>query len=96
MNLQKSAEIQAEEEKVLPAQTVCDDLLLFATHTCPNCAQAEKLLQNAGLAFTKLLAEENSELAKSLGIRQAPTLVVGKEKITGLGPIRKYINNHKN
>ena len=56
----------------------------------------KKLLQNAGLAFTKLLAEENSELAKSLGIRQAPTLVVGQEKITGLGQIRKYINNHKN
>lgn len=95
-HMQKSAEIQAEEEKALPAQTVCDDLLLFATRTCPNCAQAEKLLQNAGLAFTKLLAEENSELAKSLDIRQAPTLVVGQEKITGLGPIRKYINNHKN
>lgn len=95
-HMQKSAEIQAEEEKVLPAQTVCDDLLLFSTRTCPNCAQAEKLLQNACLAFTKLLAEENSELAKSLGIRQAPTLVVGQEKITGLGPIRKYINNHKN
>ena len=95
-HMHKSAEIQAEEEKVLPAQTVCDDLLLFATRTCPNCAQAEKLLQNAGLAFTKLLAEENAELAKSLGIRQAPTLVVGQEKITGLGPIRKYINNHKN
>lgn len=95
-HMHKSAEIQAEEEKVLPAQTVCDDSLLFATRTCPNCAQAEKLLQNAGLAFTKLLAEENSELAKSLGIRQAPTLVVGQEKITGLGPIRKYINNHKN
>lgn len=95
-HMHKSAEIQAEEEKVIPAQTVCDDLLLFATRTCPNCAQAEKLLQNAGLAFTKLLAEENAELAKSLGIRQAPTLVVGQEKITGLGPIRKYINEHKN
>lgn len=95
-HMHKSAEIQAEEEKVLPAQTVCDDLLLFATRTCPNCAQAEKLLQNAGLAFTKLLAEENAELAKSLGIRQAPTLVIGNEKITGLGPIRKYINEHKN
>lgn len=95
-HMHKSAEIQAEEEKVLPAQTVCDDLLLFATRTCPNCAQAEKLLQNAGLAFTKFLAEENPELAKKLGIRQAPTLVIGNEKITGLGPIRKYINEHKN
>lgn len=95
-HMHKSAELQAKEDKVLPAQPECDDLLLFATRTCPNCAQAEKLLQNAGLAFTKLLAEENAELAKKLGIRQAPTLVVGQEKITGLGPIRKYINDHKN
>lgn len=95
-HMHKSAELQAKEDKVLPAQPECDDLLLFATRTCPNCAQAEKLLQNAGLAFTNLLAEENAELAKKLGIRQAPTLVVGQEKITGLGPIRKYINDHKN
>ena len=95
-HLCKSAEVQAEEEAELPAQPQSDDLLLFATRTCPNCAQAEKLLQNAGLGFTKLLAEENAELAKKLGIRQAPTLVVGQDKITGLGPIRKYINDHKN
>lgn len=95
-HMHKSAELQAKEDEVLPAQPECDDLLLFATRTCPNCAQAEKLLQNAGLALTKLLAEENAELAKKLGIRQAPTLVVGQEKITGLGPIRKYINDHKN
>lgn len=95
-NLCKSAEVQAEEEAELPAHSQSDDLLLFATRTCPNCAQAEKLLQNAGLGFTKLLAEENAELAKKLGIRQAPTLVVDQNKITGLGPIRKYINDHKN
>lgn len=92
----KSAEMQLEEEAVLPSQPECDDLLLFATRTCPNCAQAEKLLQNAGLGFTKVLAEENAELATKLNIRQAPTLVAGQLKITGLGPIRKYINEHKN
>lgn len=46
------------------------------------------------MAFSKLLAEENAELAKKLGIRQAPTLVVGHDKITGLGPIRKYVNEY--
>lgn len=92
----KSAEMQLEEEAVLPSQPECDDLLLFATRTCPNCAQAEKLLQNAGLGFTKVLAEENAELSTKLNIRQAPTLVAGQLKITGLGPIRKYINEHKN
>lgn len=93
-HLCKSAEVQSEEETELPAHNQEHQLLLFATRTCPNCAQAEKLLQNAGMAFSKLLAEENTELAKKLGIRQAPTLVVGQDKITGLGPIRKYINEY--
>ena len=93
-HLCKSAEVQSEEESELPAHNQEHQLLLFATRTCPNCAQAEKLLQNAGMAFSKLLAEENAELAKKLGIRQAPTLVVGHDKITGLGPIRKYVNEY--
>lgn len=93
-HLCKSAEVQSEEESELPAHNQEHQLLLFATRTCPNCAQAEKLLQNAGMSFSKLLAEENAELAKKLGIRQAPTLVVGHDKITGLGPIRKYVNEY--
>lgn len=93
-HLCKSAEVQSEEYTELPAHNQEHQLLLFATRTCPNCAQAEKLLQNAGMAFSKLFAEENAALAKKLGIRQAPTLVVGQDKITGLGPIRKYINEY--
>ena len=73
-------------------------LRLFATRTCPNCRQAEKLLQEAGIPFTKLLAEENESLASSLGIRQAPTLVIGPdsaaEKIVGLGAVRRYISTY--
>ena len=66
---------------------------LFATRTCPNCKQAEKLLTEAGIPFTRLLAEENGEEAARLGIRQAPTLVVGSEedKYVGLGAVRKFI-----
>lgn len=73
-------------------------LRLFATRTCPNCAQAEKLLQEAGIKYTKLLAEENAALAGSLGIRQAPTLVSGPDedavKMVGLGAVRRYISEH--
>ena len=55
--------------------------------------QAEKLLTEAGIPFTRLLAEENGEEAARLGIRQAPTLVVGSEedKYVGLGAVRKFI-----
>jgi len=41
------------------------------------------------------LAEENADLAKELGIKQAPTLVVVKdgnvEKFAGVSDIKKYI-----
>ena len=69
------------------------EVKLFATCTCPNCKQAEKLLTEAGIPFTRLLAEENGEEAARLGIRQAPTLVVGSEedKYVGLGAVRKFI-----
>ena len=69
------------------------EVKLFATRTCPNCKQAEKLLTEAGIPFTRLLAEENGEEAAHLGIRQAPTLVVGSEedKYVGLGAVRKFI-----
>ncbi|MBQ2995653.1 MAG: ribonucleoside triphosphate reductase, partial [Oscillibacter sp.] len=83
----------AEEEKTESA-ALSDELLLFATRTCPKCAQAEKLLQGAGMNYRKLLAEENAELVKKLGVRQAPTLVSGEVKVTGLGPIRKFISEN--
>ena len=69
------------------------EVKLFATRTCPNCKQAEKLLTEAGIPFTRLLAEENGEEAARLGIRQAPTLVVGSEedKYVGLGAVRTFI-----
>ena len=69
-----------------------EELLLFTTRTCPNCVQAEKMLNEAGVVYKKVLAEENPELAEKYAIRQAPTLVSGNEKITGLGPIRKFIS----
>ena len=78
-----------------PAAATGEALRLFATRTCPNCRQAEKLLQEAGIPYVKLLAEENAELAGALGIRQAPTLVSGPDdaavKMVGLGAVRRYI-----
>ncbi|MCF2660820.1 ribonucleoside triphosphate reductase [Pseudoflavonifractor phocaeensis] len=75
------------------------ELLLFATRTCPNCAQAERLLEEAGLPFRKVLAEENPDLAVRYGVRQAPTLVMedgqAPVKVVGLGNVRKFIQDNR-
>ena len=90
-------EVKPEQPAAAPVEEAANnahgEVKLFATRTCPNCKQAEKLLTEAGIPFTRLLAEENGEEAARLGIRQAPTLVVGSEedKYVGLGAVRKFI-----
>ena len=68
--------------------------LLFTTPTCPNCRLAVSLLDKQGVAYEKLNAEDNAELAKAFGVKQAPTLVVtsegGFEKYAGAGAIKQY------
>ncbi len=67
-------------------------LTMFATRTCPNCKQAEALLQAAGIPYVKLLAEENADKVRELGIRQAPRLITAAgEKLVGLGAVKKFI-----
>ncbi len=82
---------------VQPAAPILSgSLMLFATRTCPNCAQAEKLLEQAGVPYRKVLAEENPDLTVRYGVRQAPTLVEesGSDpvKMVGLGAIRTFID----
>ena len=72
-----------------------DTTLLFATKTCPNCKVAASLLDKAGMKYSKIYVEDNPELAKELGLKQAPTLVVRRagetEKIVNVSNIKKYI-----
>jgi len=63
-----------------------DGTYLFTTKTCPNCKIAKGFLD--GVNYTTIDAEENPELASSLGIMQAPVLVVVKD---GEKPV-KYVN----
>ena len=67
-----SCSCEAEEEAPV---ALADGVYLFASKTCPNCKIAESLLNKAGIAYTKIYADENGALADSLKIRQAPTLV---------------------
>ena len=54
-------------------------VMLFATKTCPKCKVAASMLEKEGIAFEKLFVEDNEELARGYGLRQAPTLVVENE-----------------
>ena len=69
-----------------------EDVLLIGTSTCPKCKQAEKILDDAGISFTKILAENNTNLVTELNIMQAPTLVIGEKKYAGISEIYKFIN----
>ncbi len=82
-----------EEECVCSAP---EQLLLFTTKTCPKCRMAKMFLDQAGLAYETLLVEENADLARSYGIKEAPTLVVIKgnmaEKIANPSNIKGYVD----
>ena len=71
--------------------------ILFTTPTCPNCKLAGALLDKAGIAYEKLIAEEYPDLVKKYGIKQAPTLIVDDGasviKQKGVSDIKKYITN---
>ena len=72
---------------------------LFKTETCPNCKIAESKLGKASIPYVKMIANENVDLVKSLGIKQAPTLVVIKEgkvdKFVGTAQIMQFIADNK-
>lgn len=69
--------------------------ILFATPTCPNCRIACAYMDKAGFQYEKLMAEENAELARQYGVKQAPTLIVTDganfEKYAGAGAIKQYV-----
>jgi len=63
--------------------------ILVATHTCPNCSAAKKMLEKAGIGYTVLYADEKegADFAERMGIIQAPTLVLAAGDT-----YRKYTN----
>ena len=89
---------KAEEEAPKTAEAAVSGetrAILFATATCPNCRIACSYMDKAGFKYEKLLADENAELAKQYGVKQAPTLIitdgVNFEKIAGAGAIKEYV-----
>ncbi len=95
----KSYDMSCCKEKKEKCEKVKDAVLLFGTKTCPNCKMAEKLLDKAKVEFKFIDAEEQVDLTKKYGVKQAPTLVVinsGKvEVIANLSNIKKHIEDFK-
>jgi ribonucleoside-triphosphate reductase len=73
-----------------------DSLILFTTRTCPNCRMAKTFLDRAGLIYETVIADEDPELTRKYGVRQAPTLVVVRgseaDKIVNVSNIRRFID----
>ncbi len=69
--------------------------ILFSRVTCPNCRVAEGLLQKAGVAYDKRIAEENLDLVRAYGVKGAPTLVItdGESHVSyySVPEIKKYL-----
>ena len=81
-----------EVKEAAPAQEDENaERLLIVTKTCPNCRIVKPLLDKAGIAYTVVDAAEAPDLVAKLGLRQAPTLVVGDRLYTGVAEIQKYI-----
>ncbi len=75
----------------MPAEEV-EQILLFGTHTCPNCEMTVKLLDDMKVDYKEIFADDQPDLAEEYNIMTAPTLITGSgEKIIGYGPIRKYV-----
>ena len=71
-------------------------IYLFKTPTCPNCRAAGAMLEKAGISYSAINANEDPELVKKFGIKQAPTLVLVTggtvEKIRGVSDIKGWIS----
>ena len=86
------------EKETKTAVVVADaTFTLFATKTCPKCKIAAQLLDQKGISYEKLFVEDNVELAKKLGLKQAPSLVIynGDEAtvISDLPAVKEFIEN---
>lgn len=74
-----------------------DEVLLFTTSTCPKCSVAKNMLNEAGITYTTVLAEEHPDLARKYSIMQAPSVVVthgeDNKRVVGLSNIQLMLDS---
>lgn len=77
-------------------------VILLTTKTCPNCRIAKNYLNQAGIAYEELFAEDpqGASLAQKFGITQAPTLIVSENDgsntlFENVSNIRSFIDENE-
>ena len=94
----KQCDCNTYEEQQLPVLEA-QEILLFTTKTCPNCKIAKKLLNDAGIKYTAIDAEEQVELTRQYNIKKAPTLLVPNggtlERYENVSLIKKFVEEYK-
>jgi len=90
--------ITAKVEEIVEAPAAVSSdakAILISRVTCPNCRVAENLLNKAGVAYEKLIAEENLDLCRKFDVKGAPTLILtdgeNATKFYAVPEIKKYI-----
>ena len=84
-----------EAVEAAPALSADAKAVLISRVTCPNCRVAETFLNKSGIAYEKLIAEENLDLCREYDVKGAPTLVItdgnSHKLYYGVPEIKKYI-----
>jgi ribonucleoside-triphosphate reductase len=82
-----TANVEVPNEDIKP--------LLFTTSTCPNCPTAKRILDEAGIEYLVVDANEEKELAREYRIMSAPTLVMLYDetavRVTGVADIEAFV-----
>ncbi len=69
--------------------------LLFVSKTCPNCRMAKTVLDNAGVAYEEIVADDEVDLVHRYSVTQAPTLVLtgedGAKSLKGVSEILGWL-----
>ena len=91
----KSAEVvQMMQEVAAAAENAA---YLFTTKTCPNCHLAKTMLDEVGIDYQVVSAEDNRDLVRTFGVMQAPTLVIVKggtiSRYANASSIKKYVED---
>ena len=76
------------------------EILMYSSHFCPYCVNAEKLLLNKGIKkIKKIMVDENpshmDEMIKITGEKTVPQIFIGDQHIGGFEQLRS-INNDGN
>ena len=85
-----------EEENTVNIQL--DKPVLITTETCPNCKIVKEYIKEFDFDCDIIIANEHLDFVRSLGINQAPTLVIpdndGVRMIANASNIRKYLEDN--